>query len=218
MKKLATLSVVLMLILCIPVLGIALENSGNPENFCRNGLFPQEGPEIKLAKLVGPKNAKVHFLKDDEGCPKTKDLNCQAKSYVIPGDQVLVSRKYGNWVCSWYQTKQENETVGWLPAESLIISEPEANLALEKWIGTWTNYDKSLNIWKDNKTGFLTVEGEEVFRATSKPQGTELMLVDELCEVTLRLIGNYMLANADEACGGTNGGFTGIYLKPEANK
>ena len=64
---------------------------GNAENICRNGYFPRESTDYRLAKIKGAAGDKIHFHGDDnERCPD--DAACRLKTYVIPGDEVIVSR------------------------------------------------------------------------------------------------------------------------------
>ena len=198
---------------------------GNPPNWCRNGLFPSEGAEFKLAQVTGIKGARIHFFSDDDGCPNDK-AKCIMRSYLIPGDRVLISKRYGPWICSWYQPRKGSETVGWLPAESLVISpEKDARPAFERWIGLWKYYDQSLNIRRDRKEGFLRVEGDALWRGlgdnvhvgsvedSAQPQGSELILVEGECRVSLRLVGDYILASDNAQCGGANVRFNGVYQR-----
>jgi len=196
----------------------------NPANWCRNGLFPSDEAEFKLATVSGTKGAQIHFFNDDDGCPSA-DAKCRMRSYLITGNQVLVSRRYGSWICGWYRPLKGSETVGWLPVDSLVISDQLASPALEKWIGRWKYGDQSLNIRRDRKTEFLTVKGDAIWRglgdnvhvgsvaARSLPQGNELILIEEECRVTLKLVGAYLVASDNSECGGMNVRFNGVYRK-----
>ena len=198
--------------------------NGNPANWCRNGLFPSDEAEFKLAKVIGIKETQIHFVSDNDGCP-IADAKCRMKSYLITGNQVIVSRRYGSWVCSWYQPLKGSETVAWPPVASLVISEPRASPALEKWIGQWTYGDQSLNIRRDSKAGFLMVKGDAIWRGTgnnvhegsvgagSLPQGNKLVVTEEECRVTLKLVGDYLVASDNSECGGMNVRFNGVYRK-----
>jgi hypothetical protein len=215
----------LMMALCIPVIVPAQNHNGNPSNWCRNGAFPEDAQNFKIAKVTGTKNARVYFYGDDDDCPNADEKKCQKKSYLIPGDQVIVSRTFGKWACSWYQPRRGSETVGWLPVENLNITEPDPNPPLELWIGKWKFYDQSLIIKEDGKTGFLIVEGEAYWhglgdnvhvgevQARAKPKGNELILEEEVCQVTLKLVGDLIVAADNSDCGGANVRFNGVYRK-----
>ena len=225
MNKKGAILVMLLMWCCLSTTPVRAQDvNGNPANWCRNGLFPAEQTDFKLAKVNNAKGARTHFYSDDENCPSA-DAKCRLKSYVVPGDQVLVSRQYGSWVCSWYQPRKGHETVGWLPAESLSIYEPDARPGLAEWLGLWNYYDNTLNVRRGGKTGFLTVKGDALWRglgdnvhvgavaAEAQPQGNELILVEEECRVVLKLVGDFLLASDNSECGGANVRFNGVYKR-----
>jgi hypothetical protein len=226
MDKLRIIFSVLLMLAGVSAAEVAAQNVGeNPANWCRNGLFPSEGTEFKVARVTGMKSARVHFFSDEENCPNDK-AECKSKSYLIPGDQVLISKKYGTWICSWYQPRKGSETVGWLPAESLDISlNEDARPDFKSWIGLWKYYEQSLNIGRDGKAGFLRIKGDALWRGlgdnvhvgaaqgSARPQGNELIVVEEDCRVSLRLVGDYLIASDNAQCGGANVRFNGVYRK-----
>lgn len=214
----------LSLLMCASTNTPAQDDNDNPGNWCRNGLFPSDKVEFKLATVSGTKGTQIHFFNDDDGCPSA-DAKCRMRSYLITGNQVLVSRRYGSWICSWYQPLKGHETVGWLPVDSLAISDHPASPPLEKWVGRWKYYDQSLDIVRDRKSGTLRVKGDAIWRglgdnvhvgsvaARSLPQGNQLILVEEECRVTLKLVGDYIVASDNSECGGMNVRFNGVYRK-----
>ncbi len=195
-----------------------------PANWCRNGLFASDAAEFKLATVGGNWTARIHFLNDDDGCP-SPEVKCETKSYLVTGDQVLVSRKYGSWLCGWYQPRKGGETVGWLPADKLVMSEPSAPPALINWIGLWKYGRKSLDVRRDGKSGFIKVKGYAIWEgvganvhvggveAAAQPRGSELVLVEDECRVTLKLVGDYVVASDNSGCGGVNVRFDGVFRK-----
>ncbi len=225
MNKMSSILFLLSMLLCASHTATAQTADGNPANWCRNGLFASDEAEFKLAKVGGNWTARIHFLNDDDGCP-SPEVKCETKSYLITGDQVLVSRKYGSWICAWYQPRKGSETVGWLPADKLLMSAPPAAPpALESWIGSWKYYDQELNIRRDSKSGFLKVKGAALWHglgdnvhvggvdAVGQPQGYKLFLTEEECQVSLKLVGDYIIASDNSECGGVNVRFNGVYRK-----
>src|SRR6185436_2607114 len=86
---------------------------GNPDNVCRNGFFPRESEAYRLAKIKGAAGDRVYFHGDgNERCPD--DRTCRLKTYVIGNDEVIVSRTFGKFACSWFQPRNGTETVGWI--------------------------------------------------------------------------------------------------------
>lgn len=215
---------VLLALMCISVAAEAQEVADYPANWCRNGLFASDRADFKLAKIGGNWTARIHFYRDDDDCP-SPTVKCETKSYLITGDQVVVSRKYGQWVCAWYQPKKGSETVGWLQADKLLMSELPARPALANWIGLWKYDKKSLDIRRDAKTGLLKVKGYAIWEgsrdnvhlggveAAAQPEGNQLVLVEEECRVTLKLVGDYLVADDNSGCGGVNVRFNGVFRK-----
>lgn len=216
--------ILLALLMCFSITTTAQNADDNPANWCRNGLFPSDVAEFKLAKVGGNWTARIHFLNDDDGCP-SPEVKCETKSYLVTGDEVLVSRTYGKWICGWYQPRKGGETVGWLPADKLVMPAPPARPALASWLGLWKYGRKSLDIRRDSKSGLLKVRGYAIWEgvganvhlggveAVARPQGNELILVEELCRVSLKLVGDYIVASDNSECGGVNVRFNGVYRK-----
>jgi hypothetical protein len=219
-----TLSALLLLV-CVSATAVAQEVEDYPATWCRNGLFASDKAEFKLAKIGGNWTARIHFFKDDEGCP-LYDVKCELKSYLITGDQVLVSRRYGPWICAWYQPAKGSETVGWLPADKLVIpARAAAPPALKDWIGLWKYDRQTLNIRREGKSGLLKVKGYAIWEgaranvhvggieAVAQPRGNELVLVEEECRVNVKLVGNYIVASDNSGCGGVNVRLNGVYRR-----
>jgi hypothetical protein len=150
----------LLLLLCAPATAAAQGTDDYPANRCRSGLFPSDDAGFKPAKVGGNWTARVHFFNDDD-CP-LYEAKCETKRYLVTGDQVLVSRTYGRWVCGWYQPRKGGETVGWLLADKLVVSEPPARPATANWVGSWKYAGKSLDI-RRGEAGLLKVKGHAVW-------------------------------------------------------
>lgn len=198
---------------------------GNPANWCRNGLFPQEN-DFKIAKIKGAKNEKAYFYKDLENCPDGK--NCLEKSYVIAGDEVITSRNFGKYTCSWFQPNKGPETVGWILSEKLEFVEANSNPKLNDWLGTWKFYDNTIDIVISKERGNVSIAGDATWKglgdnvhigeldSISEPVGNVLKIgekeTDEFaCKVMMRLVGKFLIASDNLNCGGANVTFSGVY-------
>src|SRR4051812_18356669 len=100
------LAVIFTLAIFLPVSG---QLEGNPENWCRSGFFPRETVDFQIGKIKAKRREKVYFYSDDGNCPNGK--NCGQKSFLLMGDEVLFSRKFGDFSCVWFQPKKGAETV-----------------------------------------------------------------------------------------------------------
>ncbi|MBC7929233.1 MAG: hypothetical protein H7Z38_01590 [Rubrivivax sp.] len=231
MKKLFLRLAPILLALFAPTFAGAQE-SGNPANWCRNGAFVSDAKEFRLARAVGGKGARVYFYDDADDCPKP-DAKCRQKTYVVPGDALVISRAFGDWMCAWYSSAKGRETVGWIAANQLSVTEPDKNPPLARWLGAWEFYSDSLNIKRGAKAGWLRVEGEAFWQganpenihtgginAEAAPAGNTLMLDegDGICKMTLRLIGDFLVADDNGDCGGANVTFDGVYRKKQARR
>lgn len=230
MKRAVVYTLALLVALCCaaPRAGAQDEGEdGNPANWCRNGPFAADAGQFRLARVRGERGARAHFYGDDDDCPAPTE-KCRQKAYVVPGDELLVSRAYGEWLCSWYQPARGRETVGWIRARQLSLTEPDANPPLAAWLGSWDYYDNSLRLARGGRTGALRVAGDATWvgatpgnvhvgevSGEAAPSGNLLRLGEdpEDCLVTLRLVGPYLVAHDNNRCGGLNVTFTGVYRK-----
>lgn len=222
--------IALSLLFLAPALASAQDETGNPANWCRNGAFVSDAKEFRPARVVGAKKARVYFYGDDDDCPKP-DAKCRQKTYVVGGDALLVSRNFGDWACAWYTTAKGGDTVGWIPSKQLSITEVDTNPPLARWLGAWELYRDSLDIKRGAKAGRLRVEGHATWQgvnpgnvhvgeinAEAAPAGNTLALDegDGVCKMTLRLIGDFLVADDNGDCGGVNVSFDGVYRRKPA--
>lgn len=204
----------------------ALDEFGIPENFCRGGFFAKS-EQLRLAKVVGANTTRAYFYYDPlrEGCPNVSLEKCKEKSYLIPGDQLVVSKTYGNFICGWYSPAKGSPTVSWLLLSDLEITAPDAAPSPDKWAGTWSAYSSHSITIKNEATGSLWMRGEASwtgitgsvhignFNGSTRPQGNQATLDDGLCKVNFILVGGYLVANDNSRCGGANVSFDGVYWR-----
>ena len=203
---------------------------GNPENFCRNGFFPRESKDYSLAVVKGKKGEKIYFYGDERAdCPNNK--NCRLKSYLIPKNEVLVSRKLGKFACVWFQPNKGSETVGWIPLQNLEF----LNLlqSFDEITGNWNFYDNQIKIAKTAKSSVYKITGDATWKGLgdnvhigeldgeAKIVGNDLKYgaeeTDEYaCKVTMRLVGKYLIVSDNLNCGGANVTFSGVYRRKAA--
>jgi hypothetical protein len=210
-------------LLCVSLLPVFGQRGGNPENFCRNGAFPKDSEDFRVAKIKAAKGERVYFFDDDRNCPN--DQNCRRKAYLIDKDEVLISRTFGNYFCAWYQPRKGSEVVGWLPKDKIDF--PVANSDnFASWLGDWTFYDNALKISRGEKPDSLRVSGNALWKgrsdnlhvgevdSTGMPDDKQFMrLTDGICEIRLYLVSRYLVVADNNECGGMNVSFSGVYLK-----
>ncbi len=214
------------LIFSIQVFG---QIDGNPVNYCRNGFFPRESNAYQLAKITGKKGEKIFFYGDErEDCPGGK--NCRLNSYLVPGDEIIVSRSLDGFACAWFQPKKGAETVGWINIDKLEWLATNENPAAEEWLGEWRFYDNSVLITKSKTADFFDISGNAFWKGfgdnihvgeldhRAKPLGNKLKLGENDtgefdCKVSMRLVGKYLIAADNLNCGGANVTFSGVYRR-----
>lgn len=218
---------VLVAVLC-PSAALAQDRDDGVDRTCRNGLFTDGETKFRLAKVVGGKGSRrAHFFGDTDGCPEPGP-KCVDRHYLVAGDEVIVSKTLGEWVCAWYQPRKGSETVGWLYAPQLSFVETDPSPALESWLGAWKFYENALRITRGKEPGTLAVEGDALWRghgdnvhvgsvgAQARPDGDALTLEEDECRVSLRLVGRLLVADDNMRCGGFNVSFSGVYRKSAA--
>lgn len=196
---------------------------GNPENWCRNGFFPAETTSFQIGTL----RTKAYFYRDSDDCPLSG--HCKTKAYVIPKDQVIVSRAFGDYVCAWYEPKSSlgSETVGWLPKSAVQLTNPVAKPMLSRWIGVWRDGTNRIEIHNDGDSvdiqgiAFWTGLHENVH--TGEISAHPLAPVTNIlhigggetyeCAATFVLVGAFMIVHDNDQCGGMNVRFDGVYQK-----
>lgn len=213
----------LVVLAVVPALG---QMEGNPANWCRQGFFPKESDRYRIARVTGTAKQKAYFNDDDrDDCPGGK--NCASKSYIITGDELIVSREYGNWACSWYVPAKGPPTVGWIATDRIEFA--ASDVTSGGWTGKWKYFDNSIDISK-GEAGVLVVKGSAFWHGLgdnvhigelddkAAPAGNILKLGEEekdeyACKVTMRLVGKYLIASDNMNCGGVNVSFSGVYRK-----
>lgn len=222
--------IVFLPVLLLFSISVFAQLDGDPENWCRNGLFPRENVDYMLGKIKGKKGEKIYFYSDfEEDCPNNK--NCRLKSYVIPNDEVIISRKFGNFACAWFQPKKGSETVGWIPLGKLDFISSAQSAGKAAWTGKWKFYDSDINIAATGKTDVYKITGNAFWHGLNKDNihigdlDGEAKLAETIlkygeddadeyaCKVTMRLLDRFMIVSDNNNCGGVNVSFSGVYRK-----
>lgn len=226
MKRLVQASLALLAWSLLQPFPASAQLKGNPENVCRNGYFPRESANYRLARIKGAAGDKAFFHDDaNERCPD--DAACRLKTYVIPGDEIIVSRTSGKFACSWFQPRKGSETVGWIESDRLawLDTKPPAE---REWLGAWRAYDNLIRISKSKAAGSLAIKGEAFWGSGSrthtgeldydaKPAADKMKFGDGTdegdCQVTMQLLGRLLVVGDNLNCGGANVSFSGVYQK-----
>jgi hypothetical protein len=170
-----------------------------------------------------------------ETCPAATGA-CRKKSYLITGDVVLTGKTAGDFTCVSYQpprAKNQIWTTGWLPSSALTPLAPMASPSLADWIGNWDHPGGGIEIKRGGLGGRLRIEGIMVvptardfhngsIKAEALPdKGTIAFLNDgtlpfetkceDACRVRMQRVGEWLLVEDNNGCGGAGVSFTGLY-------
>lgn len=217
---------ILLILLILSTISIFAQLEGNPENWCRNGFFPRESKDYSLGIVKAEKGERVYFYGDDENCPNGK--NCRQKAYLIAGNEVIVSRKFGDWACSWYQPKKGYETVGWISLKNLEFMPMEQGI--EEFAGKWSFYSNEIEIKKTKDPKRFEIKGLALWKGVGdnihtgeldgKAIWNEKLLVygeddknEYACKVEFDLVWKYLIVSDNLNCGGLNVTFSGVYRR-----
>jgi hypothetical protein len=227
MKRLVLASLALLACSLLQASPASAQLKGNPDNACANGYFPRESASYRLAKIKGAAGDRIYFRHGGEDrCPD--DATCRLKTYVIPGDEVIVSRTLAKFACSWFQPRKGTETVGWIETDRLAWQADTPSPATRDWLGEWRAYDNVIRISTSKAAGTLAIKGEAIWGSgasahigqldyDAKPSADKMKFgdgTDELdCQVTMQLVGKLLVVGDNLHCGGANVSFSGVYQR-----
>ena len=198
------------------------------DDFCRNGSFPEtEIHSLGLARVAA--SGATHFIEDsDQGCP-SEAQRCRDRAYLVNGNVVLTGRTRGGYVCAFFLNRVGG-SAGWLrPADLTRI--PNAAPPLGAWAGRWRDGDNEIRLTVRGAS--LAAEGSAYWPSANppskqfpggpnvgdmsgvaRPQGASVVFgkADD-CRVDMALIGDYLVASDNSACGGMNVRFNGVYRR-----
>lgn len=201
---------------------------GNPDRYCRDGYFPRESKEYRLATIKGGAGGRAYFHDDDpEKCPA--DPSCRLKTYVVANDQVIVSRTLGKFACSWFQPPRRGHgTTGWIETDRLKWTGSIKPPLQRDWLGEWRAPARFIRITRTRKVGDLDISGEATWGSgdrvnegaiayTATPSGDTMKFGDGTgqydCQVDMQLVGKFLIVGDNLNCGGHNVSFSGVYRK-----
>jgi hypothetical protein len=207
----------------------------------------KDSPSLTLGR-VNSNAPRAYFLRNgvEAGeCPSDFP-RCRERSYLVPGDRVVLSRTLGPFVCADFPDAQHFPHTGWLLA-SVVTPEATAPPRLDDWIGNWVSVESSIVVKPSRKPGELWFSGEATwgtfdpervrigaihegsFEATAAPVGSDVSFAvgddsalpveqgpEFACKVWMRRLGPYLLASDNVNCGGANVSFDGLYVRSPA--
>jgi hypothetical protein len=164
-----------------------------------------------------PTSLRVAFDSPD---PKCAGVPCLARGG-IPGVEL---RRIGSSVCIGVPGKGKLATMfGWIPATRWHATGSSPQPA-GRWVGVWQNETAKITVQSTNADQ-LAITGHAVrgsgtegmdfygdFQLSGKPvNGVLAGPAGDSCEVAIRLLGEYLVVEDNNACGGMGVTFAGMY-------
>jgi hypothetical protein len=156
----------------------------------------------------------------DSSDPKCVGVPCLA----LGGVSGVELREAGSSVCVGVPGKGKLATMfGWIPASRWRLAEGSV-LPAVRWVGVWQNETAKITVQMLGD-GQLDIKGHAVREINNEQEhygdfaikgnplgGTVTGKGDsESCEISVRLVGDYLAVADNEGCGGFGVSFTGIY-------
>lgn len=203
-------------ILChIMLLMILLVASASAQRCDEFDVF--EAVKLRTAHVKDEAGPRLYFHQSGTGCPEGK--GCQAKAYLVPGDQVLLMEAEGPFVCAVFRGAKR-DTAGWLPRAGLIINPPSSVPTREDWLGRWVLADNLILV--EPKAGdrlffkgwaFTPPYSLSDFDLETVPKGSKVVYRLARCAITLHWVDGLIVANNTLGCTGAGNSFSGIYVR-----
>lgn len=158
---------------------------------------------------------------------------CREHAYVVPGDRVVVFARAGTRSCVAFA--RTRETTGWVDSDRLQRDEAASHPPLSAWKGDWHDGDDHIH-FDPAAEGRLRIDADAYYPSKhpgpnapanwphfGEMAGLATVSGDRAdyrdgqgeydCRATFRLLGEYLLVNDDEHCGGQNVRFRGVYRR-----
>lgn len=184
--------------------------------FSYDGFATTPGQKVQIAEVA--QRAAVQL----EACgPK----GC-IQAPVASGTPVQVYRRQGEWTCG-YVSGRDGAGPAWIRSDALRIMPYDEHPPLSAWVGKWTGGEDRVLIRKASTPGTLQLVGSAIWhgrstthfgdtRGSASPVGNHLHFVEDRpdsCTIDMTLLNRYILASDNQACGGMNVHFQGIWKR-----
>lgn len=225
------------------VAGAGAANAG--DGFCAGFIPGEASGKFRLAR-VAANGPRVNFLANagdkNNQCPSANSA-CRKNTFVVPGDEVVVTRTEGPYACASYRSPRGSATDGWLPLAALDLAPVPPSPKPSDWAGKWMRFEASLQL--KPKGAEIEVNGDATWGAgdpervrrggvnigeisgRARPRGNVLAVGDGYdgvkppgerkdiadCVARLQIFGRYLVVEDNGACGGNNVSFTGVYVR-----
>ncbi|MCP1546769.1 MULTISPECIES: hypothetical protein [Methylorubrum] len=148
----------------------AQDREASARNECRRTPSLSEGPALGFGRITAA--GRTAFVKDglaQQGCPDAGP-ECRERAFLVTGDPVILGERRDGYFCASYRgVKGDLARTGWIPADA-VAAEPPAPVALENWLGTWTQAEGRIAVKRGDKPGTLSIAGDATWGMGSPEQ------------------------------------------------
>jgi hypothetical protein len=167
--------------------------------------------------------AVIRFATQWELCGSGKGC---VKALVAQGTPVQIYRQQGAWTCG-YVSGKNGAGPAWIRTDVLRIYSPAENPSPNAWLGNWVGAEDHVTIRLGAQPGALHLVGNAMWQGNHtshtgdmggmvSPPGNHLHFVANgpgSCTIDLVLVDRYILAEDNNACGGLNARFQGLWQR-----
>ena len=214
-----------------PLLLATATSAQSPAGQC-HGFGPDDDPSLGILAVVDSPDRVRFVANSDEvrGCP-SEAPRCARRAFLVPGDQVVMVRRDGDFACVSFVGGRGARTDGWIPLARLMDAFPEP-----RWSGTWKRDTTAVITIGSSSGGPLALSGHATmgpapnvggvaaridgamrhvaFAISEARQQIEFDKAGQFdCAVRLAQLGPYLVVRDNLHCGGLNVTFTGIYVR-----
>ncbi|MBY0449693.1 MAG: hypothetical protein K2X01_03605 [Cyanobacteria bacterium] len=183
----------------------------------------------------------VPLFYDWDDCPNLKNPKCRSPFRLDQGRTVLIQnalfKNQTQWRCIGFITRQGDSQIGYVQSQFIKPHQStQAVISAKTWSKKWRDGSQSIVIRPDAKhPGKLLVQGTAFWHglgdnvhtgsvdASAKPNGAFMRVSEGSgqesgkdtsefdCQLSLRLIPPFLVAEDNDHCGGMNVRFNGLY-------
>jgi hypothetical protein len=190
---------------------------GNPPDWCRNGAFASDQNKLRIVRAL----RKTGLLIDSgqkKGCPQAGASCVLADSHADASDELLINSELPGFFCAY---RPANGDGGWVAKSDVAVEtpQPSGNPPIAAWVGRWHDDDDWIRIVRKGNSLRLTGRASWArrnfgdFDGTAVPSANKLETNDDICKVSMTLVGSYLVVDDNGQCGGMNVRFTGVYKR-----
>ena len=143
---------------------------------------------------------------------------CVGPTVLSASSQVLAGATTGGWRCVTFRAGSASLVSAWTPATNLRVTATPT----PSWAGVWISQEADLSLTLHGAAvhasgtathAFLSSIHMGEIDADAQPVGRDLRLSEGPCLVSLTVLGDWLLASDNYACGGVNVTFGGLYWR-----